>query len=211
MPGAIPQAPHRLSRRIGTALAVWTVAVAAAAFGGVFALAPALPGLVAVAGIAGLIGLYASSPGLRAWAAAVGLRRLTAFHLWRIPAALTFFWYGSQGLLPPIFVSLAGWGDLLAGLAALLVLALPPRRGAFLAMHVFGALDFLVAVGTGLLFNAVLRDPAMAPIADFPLVLIPLVGVVLSAVAHVMAFDLLARGADGRRHTDPRAGFVIEA
>lgn len=46
------------------------------------------------------------------------LRALTLFNVWRVPAALAFFYYGSQGDLPTAFVRNAGWGDLIAGLLA---------------------------------------------------------------------------------------------
>ena len=44
-------------------------------------------------------------------AEALGLRALTVFHVWRIAAALLFFWYGARHLLPETFVRDAAWGD----------------------------------------------------------------------------------------------------
>ena len=47
-----------------------------------------------------------------------GLHRLTLMHIWRIPAAMLFFWYGMRGELPPLFWIIAGVGDLFAGIYA---------------------------------------------------------------------------------------------
>ncbi len=33
------------------------------------------------------------------------IQKLTTFHLWRVPAALVFFHYGAQALLPDAFRS----------------------------------------------------------------------------------------------------------
>jgi hypothetical protein len=88
---------------------------------------------------------------------------LTLFNVWRIPAALAFFWYGAQGLPPPLFVRNAAWSDLIAGAAAIpVVLWLMPRptwrRTSLLAFHLFSFADFVVAVGTGFIFS-LLGDP----------------------------------------------------
>ena len=103
-----------------------------------------------------------------------------------------FFWYGAEGLLPDRFVANAGWGDLLAGVFAALVVLLPFRRSFYAAAHIFGFADLVLAVGTGvtLLISGV---PEMANIGTFPAVMIPLFGVGLSAFTHIVAFDLLLR------------------
>src|SRR5271167_212366 len=69
----------------------------------------------------------------RSWIEAIGLRRLTAFHVSRTPAALLFFWYGAHNWLPEAFVRDAGWGDVGAGIFALIVTLLPESRGRYLA------------------------------------------------------------------------------
>ena len=103
-----------------------------------------------------------------------------------------FLWYGAQGELPAQFVTNAGWGDLLAGFFAGLVVILPFRRGFYAAAHIFGLADLMLAVGTGatLILTGV---PTMANIATFPVALIPLFGVGVSAFTHIVAFDLLLR------------------
>ncbi len=177
-------------------LLAWTGAVTLAAASGLLAALwqPAYAGLVAL-GILLPALAYARLPSLRALAERIGLRALTAFHIWRIPAALVFFWYGAQGQLPPLFWILAGTGDLIAGAWALAVTRRPGAdRAALLRMHRFGMADFAVAVGTGLIFT-LLGDPRMAPLATLPLALIPLFGVGLSGAAHLVAFDLMRRPA----------------
>lgn len=73
-------------------------------------------------------------------------------------------------------------------------LALPVLgRARFLAFHLFGLADFVLAVGTGLAFSLA-DDRQMATIATFPLVMIPLFGVGVSGASHIIALDLLRRG-----------------
>ncbi|HZR75983.1 permease [Bradyrhizobium sp.] len=179
-------------------LAIWGLAVAAAAETGVFtSIPPLLIAPLIALGIIMPVIVYAMSDGFRAYIAAVGLRPLTAFHIWRIGAALLFFWYGAHNLLPEAFVRNAGWGDLIAGVLALVVVLLPESRSGYLIFHIVGFADFVVAVGTGLALF-LLNDPRMAAIQTLPMVLIPLYGVGISGANHLMAFDLLRRGAASR-------------
>jgi hypothetical protein len=136
---------------------------------------------------------YFSSASLQALAMKVGLVPLTALHMWRVPAALAFYAYGLAGELPLLFWVLAGTGDLLAGIYAAGSLRATPRPGYFKRFHLFGFADFVAAVGTGLTYT-LLQDPRMAPIAQWPLALIPLFGVGLSGTTHLIAFDLLRKG-----------------
>jgi hypothetical protein len=192
---ALSPARHRaLSRRLGLAALLWAGLVTLAAGSGLLARLwmPAVAGLVAL-GIAGPTLWYFTAPPGRAWADRVGLRAITAFHIWRIPASFVFFAYGALGLLPPVFWIAAGTGDLIAGLWAWAVVR---RRDAPLAahraMHRFGFADFCVAVGTGLV-HTLLVDPRMAPVAELPLALIPLFGVGISGASHLVAFDMIRR------------------
>jgi hypothetical protein len=178
------------------ALGLWAAGVAAASGLGLLdeLPTPMIAPLVAI-GIAVPTIIYFRSTALQAWAAGIGLWWLTAFHVWRIAAAGVFFWYGSQGLLPEIFVFNAGWGDLAAGLLALAVIAWPRRgRRTYWGVHVFGLVDFVVAVGTGLTFT-LMGDPLMDTIRTFPLALIPLFAVGVSGTVHLIAFHQLLTGA----------------
>jgi hypothetical protein len=175
-------------------LAAWGLTVAALAAAGFYrSLYPPVIGPIIVMGVAAPVAAYASLAGFRRYVAAIGLRPLTAFHVWRIPAALLFFWYGAHDLLPPAFVRDAGWGDLIAGLMALGVTLLPESRGRYLAFHLFGLADLVVALATGLTLT-LLGDPRMGGIATLPVALIPLFGVGFTGARHLLAFDLLRRG-----------------
>ncbi len=188
-------AAHRGTGRIVlTVLAVWAGLVAWASSTGVFTSLP-MPVFSAIVAalLATAIGVYFASSSLRASAEQLGLQRLTALHAWRILAALVFYHYGAQGLLPPVFVAFAATGDLIAGVLALYVVIAKPRsKTAHAAFHIIGMADFVLAVGTGLTLS-LLADGRMETIAQFPLALIPLFGVILSGVTHVAALDLLRR------------------
>jgi len=182
------------TRSLGLAALAWATAVTAAAGSGWLSQLwmPLIAGLVAV-GILVPTLWYFLTPHGRPWADRVGLRSITAFHVWRVPAAFVFFAYGAQGALPPLFWILAGVGDLLAGLWAFAVVRRPDApREAYARMHRFGFADFVVAVGTGLA-HTLLLDPRMAAVAALPLALIPLFGVGISGASHLVAFDMLKR------------------
>jgi hypothetical protein len=189
---------HQIDKRRGTRvllsiLAIWGLAVAVCAQTGVYhALPPLLLAPIIALGIVVPVIVYALSSGFRAYIEAIGLRQLTAFHIWRIGAALLFFWYGAHNLLPEIFVQDAGWGDFIAGFLALGVILLPESRNRYLAFHLFGFADFVVAVGTGVIFF-LLKYPRMSAIQTLPMALIILYGVGISGASHIMAFDLLWR------------------
>jgi hypothetical protein len=103
-------------RRFGGLLLIWGGLVALAATAGLTQAIPTVfvPLPIGVALALPLL-LYARSERLQAMVAAEDLRWLTLFHAWRIPAGLTFLWYGAQGELPALFSTLAGWGDVAAG------------------------------------------------------------------------------------------------
>lgn len=185
--------PRWLVPAIGLAVAVWFATVVWASVGGALgALHPPLIAALVAAGIVIPTLLYFASPAMQALAMRVGLMRLTAVHMWRVPAALAFYAYGWAGELPPVFWVLAGTGDLIAGLYAVGSLSAAPKPGYFKRFHRFGFADFLVAVGTGLTYT-LMQDPRMAPIAQWPMAIIPLFGVGLSGTTHLIAFDLLRR------------------
>jgi len=178
---------------LGTILVTWASAVVVAAHTGwLSTLYQPLIGAIVAATISVPTIWYYLSPSLRGIVEAIGHRRIVIFHIWRIPAALLFFWFGAQGQLPPLFWFLAAVGDLIAGAYALRLTLRPEDAQSYLSFHRFGFADFVVAVGTGLTFTLLL-DPRMAPITTLPLALIPLLGVGISGASHLMAFDMLRR------------------
>lgn len=184
---------QRGTRVLLSALAIWGLVVIIAAETGLYrAISPYSLAPIIALGIIVPVIIYGMSNRFQEYIEAIGLRVLTAFHIWRIAAAFVFFWYGVHNLLPATFVQLAGWGDFIAGILALGVTLLPESRNRYLIFHIFGFADFVIAVGTGLTFF-LMHDPRMAVIQSLPMALIPLYGVGISGACHLMAFDLLRR------------------
>lgn len=190
-------------------LASWGAVVAILSSTGVLAglSIQSLPAFVAV-GIVVPPVVAARSVRTRALVRRIDLRHLTLFNVWRVPAALAFFAAGATGLLPPRFVSNAAWGDLVAGVAAPIVVLLAGRlaaRGrrrsvvrAYTAFHLFSFGDFLVAVGTGFAFS-LLGDPRMRTLLETPMALIPLRGVPITGAVSLLAFTVWPRPEAERR------------
>lgn len=183
--------------RVGALLLVATVLWAAtvtwfAARGALLQLVGLEYAMLVAAGIAVPTLLYFLASPVRTWVERVGLYPLTLLHIWRVPAALLFFWFGFRGELPPAFWIPAGVGDLLVGLYAMRLLARGGDRAFYWRFHIVGFADFVIAVGAGLAHTLV-GDPRMAPVAALPLALVPLFGVGLSGASHLVAFDLLRK------------------
>lgn len=184
---------NQITQRLLSIISLWGLSVGVGSYFGLFTTFP-LPwfALLVAIGITAPILIYYGNSTFRAYIQGLHLNYLTVFHLWRVPAALIFFYYGSQHLLPEIFVRNAAWGDLFAGLFVLPILMLPARRWKYWAFHLFGMTDFVIAVGTGLTFS-LLQVPMMDTITTYPVALIPLFGVGVSGASHILALDLLAR------------------
>lgn len=175
----------------GTAIAV--AAVLSAWFGIAFALAlagtPPLP----------LFGLRVVAPLVIGGLALVGfepLRRLIADPELRssLIAVQTYRVFGGVALfllalhaLPPLFAIPAGTGDVLTGLTAIWAARSlrAGRIGRAVAWNLFGLLDLVVAVTTGVASGS-------GALAAFPLVMIPTFGVPLSILLHAASLRSLA-------------------
>jgi hypothetical protein len=194
---------QHMMRQIGFAIGIWGFSVGVSSYLGFFSAVP-IPwfALLVVLGITLPLVAYYRNSLFRACIQGLHLDSLTLFHMWRIPAALIFFYYGSQGWLPETFVRHAAWGDLAVGVLALGVWITPRSRWKYWGFHGFGLADFVVAVGTGLAF-AVTQVPTMETISAFPIALIPLFGVGISGASHIMALDILARFNLNRTYASP--------
>lgn len=184
-------ADSRITAAMLTLTLVWGGTVAILAARG--ALQPLPPFAIAALVVSGILLptlAYRTLPALQHYFAQVGLYWLTIVHVWRIPAAFAFFYFGALDELPPLFWILAGTGDLLAGLYAARLLFVPGDLAYFRSFHRFGFADFVVAVGTGFA-HTLLQDPRMASITVLPMALIPFFGVGLSGASHLIAFHLL--------------------
>ena len=188
---ADPRDLDATKREVLASLGIWGAAVSAASASGLLAkLPPRVVAPLIIGGIALPAIAYARSPKLKALARHVGIHKLSLFHTWRVVGTATFLVYGSKDELPSAFVRNAAWGDLATSVIAGALAVLPRRRSTYVAFHLFGLSDFIVALATGL--SLTLRgDARMRTIASFPLALIPLFGVGLSGAAHLIAFDLL--------------------
>lgn len=195
--------PSRVGFLLLAAAALWAATVAwLAARGALLSLVGAQYAVLVAVGIAAPTLLYAWVRSVRRTVAAAGLYWLTLLHIWRVPAALLFFWFGFRGELPPAFWIPAGVGDLLVGLYAARPLLHGGDPAYYRRFHVFGFADFVVAVGAGFA-HSLIGDPRMAAVAMLPLALIPLFGVGLSGASHLAAFHLLRRAS--RRRADRTA------
>lgn len=189
-----PHAPNRSTPFwILAAVLAWLAAVMlASASGWLGSLSPLSPPPIAAVTMIVPIAVYFAVPAFREYIAAVGIRRLTVIHIPRIAAAPLFFWYGAHGLLPQIFVDRAAWGDIAAGLLALLAVTLWQRPSGYWLAHLFGIADFIVAFATAIALTG--QDPAAVhAVTGLPMALIPFFGVGFLATTHVMAYDLLLR------------------
>lgn len=192
-----PASTHqRVQQILFVSLALWAAGVILLTSTGLLAQLPTrLIPVPILIGIGTLLLVYSRSKAFRYYIHAVDLRSLTLFHLWRVPAALAFFYYGAQGELPLWFVRNAGWGDLIAGLLAPVAVFAFARSerfllGGFIAFHLFSIADFVGAVGTGSLFS-LLDNPLMATLKEMPMALIPFFGVPVTGALSLMTLHRL--------------------
>jgi len=134
--------------------------------------------------------------GFRAWLSAIDERWLVGLHLTRFVGAYFLYLYG-QGQLPYAFAVPGGWGDIaVASLAAILLVAGPPRdarrRWAYIVWNLFGLADILYVVVTAA--RLATADPeSMVALLRLPLSLLPTFLVPLIVASHVVLGVRLAR------------------
>ena len=133
-------------------------------------------------------------------------RLLIALQLFR-PIGLVFILENARGTLPASFAQPAGWGDLLAGIVALVVLwrywdqEIPSR--AVILVAVVGLLDFASAFFFGFTSAAspmqlfAFDNPNR--VTEYPLGLIPVFLVPYAVVAHILSLAQLSRDRRARR------------
>lgn len=142
------------------------------------------------------VGLW-RSPRFRDWAASLDLRLMIQLQSWRL-AGFVFISFSANGLLPASFAIPASLGDAAIAVTAPFMANYVARRGRaamplFLAWTVFGFLDLVVAVTLGVLNSAgpfgILSDQVLttALVTELPVVLIPIFGVPLMLVLHLLS------------------------
>jgi hypothetical protein len=181
---------------LGVSLGWLLVATALGAAGVVRARPPAAVPLVLLALTVLVLAAVWGLAEFRAWLAALDVRWLVALHLTRFVGAYFLYLYG-QGQLPYAFAVPGGIGDIaVATLAAVLLVAGPPRdarrRLAYGAWNVLGLADILFVVTTG--GRLVTTAPeSMVALTRLPLSLLPTFLVPLIIASHVLLGVRLAR------------------
>jgi hypothetical protein len=187
-------------------LAVWFLGVLAAGAAGAFHSAPSDPPLAVLVAVAGpplLFALaYRASRPFRDFVLGIDLRLLTAIQSWRVIGG-TFLVLYAFDLLPGLFAWPAGAGDLAVGLAApFVVLAMlreaPTWRRQVAWLNIAGLVDFVGAVGTGVLTSDTSLGLAAggatgASLGLLPLSLVPAFAVPLWIVFHAISLLQLHR------------------
>lgn len=205
---------HPLARPAVAAVALWFALVALASYAGLLEPAPGaapLPVALAILSpVLAFLALYGASAAFRDFVLSLDLRLLTMVHAWRFVGFAFLVLYG-YGLLPGLFAWPAALGDMaVAATAPLVAIALIEQpafaRGrAFVTWHLFGLLDFAVAVVTGILtsgaYPGIVGDSIVStPLVELPLSLIPGFAVPLFVIFHLAALlqaRQLARAAAG--------------
>ena len=191
--------------RVTAALVAWFVLVVAAAAAGLFSseFGFGTPALGVAVLVPVLVGVYAAlrAPSFAAAMQAIPVELLIAVQGVRVLGVFFILLYAA-GRLPAPFAPIAGWGDIVAGAAALPVAWLVLRRAQgwrtiALVWNAFGLVDLAVAVGLGvtsaadspvrLFFGAVDSSAMSAP----PWILVPGFLVPLFVLAHLAVFRRL--------------------
>jgi hypothetical protein len=145
---------------------------------------------------------YLGSASFRRYVLGLDLRLLTAIQAWRIIGGM-FLVLMSFGMLPGTFAWPAGVGDMIVGIyAPFVVYALvrrsPNWRRHVILLSVLGLLDFVGAIGGGVLAGnnpfGLLRGDVTAEIMQvLPLAIIPTFGVPAWILVHIISLLKVSR------------------
>jgi len=197
---------RKVSSILTAILAMWFLLVLAAGYAGAFESGPSRPPLAVLLAVVGPLLIFAAayraSRRVHDFVLAIDLRLLTAVQSWRAIGVMFLVFY-AFGLLPGLFAWPAGAGDLAVGLAAPFVLLSmlrqnPTWRRQVLWLNVAGLLDFVGALGTGVLtsnnsIGLVAAGAARVSLGSLPLSLIPTFAVPLWTIFHIVSLLQLAR------------------
>jgi hypothetical protein len=146
-------------------------------------------------------------PSLRSAIDVAPLPVLIGVHVLRVLGASFLILMGSNRLPAP-FAPVAGWGDIVAGVAAAPVAWLVYRQAkgwqtALLAWNLFGLTDLVVALTLGVLsspgpLRRIFAEPGTGLMTSLPWLLIPGFLVPLLITIHLAIFYRLARQPQGR-------------
>jgi hypothetical protein len=191
----------RIVSTLGFVLFGWLALALFLAGKGIFrsALYQPVPYIAIAIGIPILVGtlFVRGSNQVREIIASVPQSQLVAFQFYRVIGA-TFLILHAGGHLPGIFALPAGYGDLLVGLAALLIGTRYASNDQLIQLwNWFGIIDLVVALATGFLsapsrFQMFSLDAPDFLIGSFPLVMIPIFAVPLSIVLHLASLTKMS-------------------
>jgi hypothetical protein len=188
------------TRLVALVLAGWCAAAVVAVRGGALATAPPPVVVIALAALTVFVSL--ALPGPRRWIGQVDLRLLLLPHLVRF-VGLAFLILVGRGVLAPEFAAI-GWGDLIAALGAVALLAVRapgPRSGrwwGWLAWNVFGLTDMAFLIATGIRLASAAPE-AFTLFRHLPFGLLPTYAVPLIIATHVLIFVRLFNMTTARR------------
>lgn len=131
---------------------------------------------------------FAASKTFREFTLSLDPRILTMVQGWRF-GGIAFVALAAYGILPKLFASAAGYGDIAIGLTAFLALKLasPNHRGSFILWQLLGIADLVDAILLGTLSGVI--DPHGIPtnaMTVLPMSLIPTFGVPLFLIFHII-------------------------
>jgi hypothetical protein len=191
----------RIVATLGFVLFGWLALALFLAGQGVFssALNQPVPYIALAIGIPILVGalFLRGSKEIREIIASVPQSQLVAFQFYRVIGA-TFLVLYAVGQLPGIFALPAGFGDVLVGLAALLIGTRNAGNDQLVTLwNWFGISDLVVALATGFLsapsrFQMFSLDAPDFLIGSFPLVMVPIFAVPLSIVLHLASLTKMS-------------------
>jgi hypothetical protein len=190
---------------IFTALGVWFVTALVTSAAGVLAqlspyvVMPLVPTLMLIPAV-----VFWQVPPVRRVVESFGLRRLTLLHVFRIVAVPLFFWYERHGLLPAVFLERGAWGDLAAGLAALVAVTAWRKPAGYWFAHLVGMADFAMVLLTALALTRA-NLGSMAGVTALPFSMLPFFFVGLLGSTHLMAYTMLLRSRSDTRTGSPFA------
>lgn len=152
-----------------------------------------MPALILLPVVAFLLA-WSTSAGFREIVLDIDTGTLVILHSWRMVGTGFLFLY-AHGVLPGLFAWLAGIGDMLTALGAVLIGTILLKgntvsRRTLLGWNTFGLLDFMIAVVVGTAMRSVylggtVNTDAMALL---PLSLVPTVVVPLYVVSHLVIY-----------------------
>jgi hypothetical protein len=207
------QTVHGTTKFVLIALAAWLALVWILGVRGVFARSPGTPPLPILLGVivpvAGFLVAFRFFRAFRESVLSHDLRLGVGIQAWRF-VGFGFLALYAHGVLPAAFALPAGLGDMAIGISAPWVMLTLIRRPAFAASRLFvawnmlGILDLVAAVGSGglnmLFARGITGEITTRPMAEMPLILIPVYFVPIFLMLHIAALFQVRRLRDRGEH-----------